>query len=125
MPSLDTAVSTKLRRIAELARRDRQRCLTSLSHHVDLDLLREAYRQTRKDGAAGVDGRTASDYARTLDANLQDLLDRFKSGRYFAPPVKRVYIDKGNGKKRPLGIPTFEDKVLPLLTHVWVRVAAD
>jgi len=112
MPSLDTAVSTKLRRIAELARRDRQRCLTSLSHHVDLDLLREAYRQTRKDGAAGVDGRTASDYARTLDANLQDLLDRFKSGRYFAPPVKRVYIDKGNGKKRPLGIPTFEDKVL-------------
>lgn len=111
MPSpLD--VSTKLCRIAELAREDRSRCLTSLSHHIDVVFLEEAYRQTRKGGATGVDGQTSDQYARNLTDNLQDLLDRFKSGRYYAPPVKRVYIEKGNGKKRPLGIPTFEDKVL-------------
>jgi group II intron reverse transcriptase/maturase len=86
--------------------------LTSLAYHIDLPLLKEAYRQTRKDGATGVDGQTAADYARDLDANLTDLRNRFKSGRYFAPPVRRVYIEKSNGKKRPLGIPTFEDKVL-------------
>lgn len=105
-------VSTRLRRIAELAREDRSRCLTSLAHHIDVKLLQEAYRQTRKNGATGVDGQTAAQYAKHLDENLRDLLERFKSGRYYAPPVKRVYIEKGNGKKRPLGIPTFEDKVL-------------
>lgn len=106
------SVSTKLRRIAELAKRDSSWCLTTLAHHIDVDFLYEAYRQTRKDGALGVDGQSAEKYARNLDENLRDLLERFKSGNYFAPPVKRVYIEKGDGKKRPLGIPTFEDKVL-------------
>ncbi len=115
MPSL-SRVSTKLCRIAELSRVNRDRCLTSLSYHIDMDLLREAYRQTRKSGATGIVGQTASDYARELDKNLEDLLGRFKSGRYYAPPVKRVYIDKAGGKKRPLGNPTFEDKVLQSCT---------
>jgi group II intron reverse transcriptase/maturase len=84
---------------------------TTLSHHIDLDFLREAYRLTRKDGAAGVDGQTASAYAEHLEDNLQALLDRFKSGTYKAPPVRRTYIPKGKGV-RPIGIPTFEDKVL-------------
>jgi len=105
-------VSTKLRRIAKLASEDRSRCIVSLHHHIDVDFLKEAYRQTRKSGAVGVDGQTAAQYARNLDENLKELLGRFKSGRYFAPPVKRVYIEKSDGKKRPLGIPTFEDKVL-------------
>ncbi len=105
-------VYTRLRRIAEMARVNSERCLTSLSHHIDVELLKEAHRLTRKDGAVGVDNQTASDYAENLEENLIDLHERFKSGRYYAPPVKRVYIDKGNGKKRPLGIPTFEDKVL-------------
>jgi group II intron reverse transcriptase/maturase len=75
--------------------------------------LREAYRLTRKDGAVGVDGQTAEAYAQNLESNLQDLLDRFKSGRYYAPPVRRKHIPKGDGTKtRPIGIPTFEDKVL-------------
>ncbi len=65
---------------------------TTLSHHIDLDFLMEAYRLTRKDGAAGVDGQTASAYAEHLEENLQDLLDRFKSGTYKAPPVRRTYI---------------------------------
>ncbi len=108
-----TSVSTKLQRIAELARQMPSKALTSLAHHIDVDFLREAYRRTRKDGAPGVDRQTAEEYAQNLEANLQALIDRFKSGTYRAPPVKRVHIPKGDGSKtRPIGIPTFEDKVL-------------
>ncbi|MEA2599329.1 MAG: RNA-directed polymerase [Acidobacteriota bacterium] len=112
-PNLET-VSTRLQRIAQLAREDPNRAFLSLAHHIDVDLLREAYRRTRKDGAPGVDGQTAADYEENLEANLQSLLDRFKSGRYQAPPVRRAYVPKGSdpSKKRPIGIPTFEDKVL-------------
>jgi group II intron reverse transcriptase/maturase len=86
---------------------------TTLAHHIDVDWLREAYRRTRKDGARGVDGQTAADYASNLEDNLRSLLDRAKSGTYRAPPVRRVHIPKGDGKQtRPIGIPTFEDKVL-------------
>ena len=84
---------------------------TSLHHLIDGEWMREAYRRTRKDGATGIDGVTAADYEKDLEANLDDLLDRMKSGRYFAPPVRRHYIPKADGTKRPLGIPTFEDKV--------------
>ena len=106
-------VSTKLQRIAELAREDRQRSFLSLAHYIDVELLREAFHRTRKDGAAGVDGQTAAEYEEHLEANLQSLLDRFKSGTYKAPPVRRTHIPKGDGKKtRPIGIPTFEDKIL-------------
>lgn len=107
-----TKVSTKLRRIAQLAKEDSKRAFKSLAHHIDVDLLREAYRLTRKDGAVGVDGQTAKDYAAELEKNLGDLLGHLKSGTYPAPPVRRVHISKGDGKTRPLGIPTFEDKVL-------------
>ena len=71
----------------------------------------EAYRLTRKDGAPGIDGVTATDYEVNLEVNLSDLLDRIKSGRYRAPPVRRAYIPKADGSQRMLGIPTFEDKV--------------
>ena len=74
--------------------------------------MREAYRLTRKDGASGIDGVTAAQYEANLEANLSALLERIKSGRYVAPPVRRVYIPKADGSERPLlGIPTFEDKV--------------
>jgi group II intron reverse transcriptase/maturase len=87
---------------------------TSLAYLMDLDWLQEAYRRTRKDAAVGVDGQTATDYAQDLEANLQSLLDRAKSGRYKAPPVKRVHIPKPGTppRTRPIGIPTLEDKVL-------------
>jgi group II intron reverse transcriptase/maturase len=106
-------VSTKLRRIAQLAKVDPTRVLLTLAHHIDFEFLHEAYRLTRKSGAAGVDGKSADDFAANLDENLGDLLEDFKSGRYRAPPVRRVHIPKGDGKKtRPIGIPTFADKVL-------------
>jgi len=90
-----------------------QTALTTLAHAIDLDLLEEAYRRTRKDGAVGVDGQTAEAYAEHLEANLRALLERAKSGTYRAPPVRRVHIPKAGGPKtRPIGIPSFEDKVL-------------
>jgi group II intron reverse transcriptase/maturase len=86
---------------------------TTLAHHIDEEWLREAHRLTRKDGAAGVDEQTAQEYAANLEENLASLHERLKSGTYRAPPVKRVHIPKGDGSKtRPIGIPTFEDKVL-------------
>lgn len=106
-------VSTKQQRIAELAKRAPKKGITSLNHHIDLAWLEEAHRRTRKDGAVGVDGQTAAEYEVHLGTNLASLLERAKSGRYQAPPVRRVYIPKGTGPQtRPIGIPTFEDKVL-------------
>jgi len=91
-------VSTKLERIAKLAREMPQAALTTLAHHIDIDWLREAYRRTRKDGATGVDRQTANEYAKNLEENLRSLLERAKSGSYVAPPVRRVHIPKaGDG----------------------------
>jgi RNA-directed DNA polymerase len=107
-------VSTKQQRIAELARQSPEMGFTSLAYLIDLDWLMEAFDRTRKDGAVGVDGQDGEDYAVDLMGNLQSLLDRAKSGTYQAPPVRRVHIPKAGSatETRPLGIPTFEDKVL-------------
>jgi RNA-directed DNA polymerase len=107
-------VSTKQERIAALAKQSPEMAFTSLAYLMDIDWLTEAYRRTRKDGAAGVDGVTAEQYEQDLEGNLRSLLDRAKSGTYQAPPVRRVHIPKGGSstETRPLGIPTLEDKVL-------------
>jgi group II intron reverse transcriptase/maturase len=105
------SVSTKQKRIAELASQHRQRALCSLNHYLDEAWLRYAYELTRKDAAVGIDGISGAEYATNLDANLADLLARMKSGRYRAPPVRRHWTPKGGSGQRPLGTPTFEDKV--------------
>lgn len=111
-PSSGT-VSTKPRRIAQLAREAPGMAFTTLAHHIDADWLHAAWSKTRKDGAAGVDGQTAVEYEKALEANLASLLTRFKSGSYQAPPVRRVHIPKADETKtRPIGIPTFENKIL-------------
>jgi RNA-directed DNA polymerase len=108
-----TDISTKLHRIAELASKAPELAFNTLAHHLTVELLTEAYGRTRKDAAVGIDGQTAAEYAKNLEGNFQTLLDRVKSGTYRAPPVRRVYIPKDDGSKtRPIGIPTFEDKVL-------------
>jgi len=106
-------VSTRLQRIAESASAHPDRIFYSIHHAIDLDLLREAYRRTRKSGAPGIDGETAAEYASQLEVRLESLLHRLRSGTYRAPPVRRAHIPKGDGSKtRPIGVPTFEDKVL-------------
>ncbi len=107
------SISTRLGQVADLARRRPEIAITTLAHHIDVAWLGEAYRRTRKDGAVGVDDVTAEAYAADLQVNLKGLLERLKSGSYVAPPVRRVHIPKGDGTEtRPIGIPTFEDKIL-------------
>jgi len=108
------SVLTKQQRIAEMAKRSPQMGFTSLAYLMDIDWLQTAFHRTRKDGAPGVDGQTWTEYAKNLEANLQSLLDRAKSGTYRAPPVRRVHIPKAGSttETRPIGIPTLEDKVL-------------
>ena len=94
-----------------LARSNPAMAFISLNHYLDYEWVKYAYECTRKDGAVGVDGQTAEEYAANLERNLLSLIDRLKSGRYQAPPVRRHYIPKSDGGERGLGIPCFEDKV--------------
>jgi len=112
MPSNLEKVLTVQQRIAELAQRLPELAFTSLAHYIDLDWLVEAYHRTRKDGSTGIDDVTGREYAEHLHKNLQHLLARLKSGTYKAPPVKRKHIPKDmKGETRPIGVPTFEDKI--------------
>ena len=111
------SVSTKLQRIAEMARQSPHMVFTTLAHHIDIEFLLEACRRTRKDGAVGVDGQTAREYAEHLEANLADLSARLKRMGYCPQPKRRTSIPKpGSAKGRPLGISSFEDKIVELAT---------
>ncbi len=105
-------VTPKPQRIAAQAARDPEWVFTTLAHLIDADFLREAYRQTSKSSAAGIDGVTAQQYAEHLEDNLRDLHERLCSGCYQAPPVARVWIEKEDGGQRPIGKPAFEDKIV-------------
>ena len=107
-------VYTKQQRIAKASEKHSGESLVSVAHHIDVQWMYYAYELTRKDGAVGIDGVTASEYEVGLWGRLENLVELLKSGTYRAPPVKRVYIPKGGSKteKRPIGIPTFEDKIL-------------
>ena len=105
-------VFTRLQRIAEMAASDPKKVFISLAHLIDVDFLREAHHLTRKDSAPGYDKVTADEYAVGLEANLENLYQRIKTGTYRAPPVERTWIQKEDGKQRPIGKPTFEDKIL-------------
>jgi RNA-directed DNA polymerase len=105
-------VTPKLQRLAAQAARDPDRVFTTLAHLIDEDFLREAYRRTSKSSAAGIDGVTAQMYAEHLEENLRDLHERLRSGVYQAAPVERVWIEKDDGGRRPIGKPAFEDKIV-------------
>lgn len=109
-PEADNTVSTKLAGLVARARREAR--LTNAVQYVDEELLRLAFCSLRKQAAPGVDGQGYEDYATRLDQNLKELYARLKSGRYQAPVIRRVYIPKANGKLRPLGITTIEDRVV-------------
>jgi group II intron reverse transcriptase/maturase len=105
-------MSTELSRITKLAREDKKKQFLSIAHHLTLDLLFEAYTNLRKDAKAGVDGVTVAEYEEKVWERLSELHDRLKSMRYRAQPLRRVYIPKDDGKRRPLSIPCLEDKIV-------------
>ena len=105
--------SSALERVRQAARRDRKQRFTALLHHVyDIERLREAYFALKREAAPGVDGETWRHYGETLEENLRELSGRVKRGAYRAKPVRRAYIPKADGRQRPLGVPTLEDKIL-------------
>jgi RNA-directed DNA polymerase len=106
-----------LERVRRVAERDKQVRFTTLLHHVyDVDHLRATYFALKRDVASGIDGETWEHYGQALEANLADLAGRLKRGAYRAKPVKRTYIPKADGRQRPLGIPTLEDKLVQRAT---------
>jgi RNA-directed DNA polymerase len=102
-----------IERVRQAARRDRTQRFTALLHHVyDVDRLRAAYYALKRDAAAGIDGETWQHYGLALEVNLQDLAVRITRGAFRASPVRRAYIPKADGRQRPLGVPTLEDKIV-------------
>jgi len=102
-----------LERVRQAAGRERKQRFTALLHHVyDIDRMRTAYLALKRDAAAGVDGETWRHYGEGLEANIRGLADRLKRGAYRAQPVRRAYIPKADGRQRPLGVPTLEDKIV-------------
>jgi RNA-directed DNA polymerase len=106
-------LQSALNRIRQVASEDRKMRFTTLWHHVyNVDRLQEAYLSLKKKASAGIDGVTWAQYGEDLEGNLQDLSDRLRRGAYRAKPVRRVFIDKADGRKRPLGVPVLEDKIV-------------
>jgi len=115
-PSREDALSA-LERIRQAAVKDKQLRFTALLHHIyNPETLRRAYFRLKKEAAAGVDGETWRHYGETLEDNLQNLSHRLKRGAYRAKPVRRAYIEKNDGRKRPLGVPVLEDKIVQRAT---------
>jgi len=98
---------------------------TSLVHRIDLSLLRDSFRRVRKSKSAGVDGVTAKKYAENLDTNLCNLWERLRRGQYVATPVKRIWLEKEDGGKRPIGIPALEDKIVQKAAETILYVIYD
>ncbi len=115
-PSRDGVLSA-LERVRRAAERDKQVRFTALLHHVyNVEHLRAAYYALKRDAAPGIDGETWEHYGQALESHLADLSGRLKRGAYRAKPVKRTYIPKADGRQRPLGIPTLEDKIVQRTT---------
>ena len=113
----DPNLQSAMERIRQAACRDKQLRFTTLWHHVyDIEHLRGAYFSLKRTAAPGVDGETWRHYGEQLEDNLKALSDRLKRGAYRAKPVKRAYIPKPDGRQRPLGVTTLEDKIVQRAT---------
>lgn len=107
-------MTTKLERIAEISAQTTKPVFTSLYHMIDADLLKQCFKEIDGKKAVGIDEVTKEEYGKQLDNKVEDLVRRLKNKAYNPLPTKRVYIPKGNGKMRPLGIASFEDKMVQL-----------
>ena len=106
------AVSRAQVRIREAVTRNKQVKLTALLHHISIDVLRASFFGLKKTAAPGIDEMTWADYVKDLEANLADLNNRVHTGAYRALPSRRAYIPKADGRERPLGIASLEDKIV-------------
>ena len=102
----------RLARVNAAARSAARTRFTALLHHIDQEALGRAFDRQQRRTAAGVDGITVQTYEQNLAANLQELHRRLHTGCYRSHPVRRVYIPKADGGRRPRGIPTLEDKIV-------------
>jgi group II intron reverse transcriptase/maturase len=109
-------VSQALDRVRKAARQRRKEKFTALLHHINIDLLREAFFALKRDAAPGVDGMTWRTYEADLELNLTDLFSRVQRGAYRALPSRRTYIPKADGKQRPLAVAALEDKIVQRAT---------
>ena len=107
-------MQTKLNLITNLARKDRGLKFNNLIHLINADNLKQCFRELKKNKASGIDEVTVEEYGMELDKNVELLLERMKQWKYRPQPVRRVYIEKSNGKLRPLGIPSVEDKMVQM-----------
>lgn len=108
-----TSTTSALERVRQAAKKDKKQRFTALFHHVyAIDQLRRAYYDVKRSAAPGIDGETWRHYGEKLEDNLHDLSERLKRGAYRASPVRRVYIPKADGRQRPIGLPTLEDKIV-------------
>lgn len=121
----DASVSDKLRWIAQEAKRQPNLSFNNIMHLIDTRFLHAAYKRLNKRAKPGVDGVTAQDYDANIEENLESLYKRLREGRYIAPPVKRVYIEKEDGKNRPLGLPVFEDKIVQMAVSMVLTAIYD
>ena len=105
-------VPSGLERVRLAAKRDKNARFTALLHHVTRWRLEEVYWRIKPKAAAGVDGVTWTQYGESLEENLKDLLARLRRGGYRAKPSRRAYIPKADGRQRPLGVASLEDKIV-------------
>jgi len=105
-------MSPELLKVADRAKRDPQGRILSLARLIGVPALRRAFERIRKNAAAGVDGVTKEQYGRSLEDNLQGLCERLRTKRYRHQPIRRVHILKDQGKTRPIGVSTTEDKLV-------------
>jgi group II intron reverse transcriptase/maturase len=111
------STKTKLSRIAWISEHNLKKTFSSLMHHINETSLKECFEEVDGKKAKGIDNVSKEEYGLNLDKNIQDLVERMKQMRYIPKPVKRVDIPKGDGKTRPLGISTFEDKLVQMMIH--------
>src|ERR1700736_2341574 len=110
------SVTQALERIRKVARERKKERFTTLFHHIDTDLLEEAFYELAQNAAPGVDRMTWKDYEADIECNLEDLHGRVQRGAYRALPSRRVYIPKSDGRQRPLAVAALEDKIVQRAT---------
>ena len=125
-------MGTKLERIAEISAESKKPVFTSIYHLINAELLKQCHKELDGKKAVGVDKVTKEEYGKNLDRNIEDLVQRLKNKSFKPLPSLRVYIPKGNGKMRPLGIASYEDKIVQMAVDVhnflgrfaiWVLIA--